>query len=602
MATQHKTQSSPVNAAWWKEASVYQIYPASFKDSNGDGIGDIPGIISELDYLKALGIDLVWLSPILQSPQVDMGYDVSDYYRIHPPYGTVEDVDALIQGLHQRGMRYVMDLVVNHTSDQHEWFKQSRSSSDNEYRDWYIWKKPKYDANGVRQPPNNWGAYFGGSAWQYDETTDEYYLHLFAPEQPDLNWENPKVRSAVHQIMRYWLDKGVSGFRMDVINMISKDQSFPDAPITDPKAQWQHGAMHYCCGPRLHEYLQELGRVLKEYDAFSVGEMPNVYDPVEIGKAVGFDRGELAMAFQFEIMDIDHGPAGKFSPHKYRMSDLKHIVSKWQDFMYENEGWNALYLENHDQGRTISRFTSAGPEYRATAGKMLATFLGLQGGTPFVYQGQEIGLVNVPETWGIEQFRDIETLNYWNEITAAYPNDTELHKVTSQQFRVKSRDNGRTPMQWTSGKFAGFTAAHNGPWIDVHDDYEDWNAASQVGNPNSVFQHWAKVLALRKAHKRLFVYGSYKLIDEANNDLFTYLRVYGSQSALVLANFTGKEVSWVVPAETISILKNGAVLLESYQRHRPVRPDGTIAVMPFESFVMFLDSPNARVGAGGGKL
>ena len=402
--------------------------------------------------------------------------------------------------------------------------------------------------------------------------------------------------------MRYWLDKGVSGFRMDVINMVSKDQGFPDAPITDPNSQWQHGAMYYCCGPRLHEYLQELGGILQEYNAFSVGEMPNVYDPAEIGKAVGFDRGELAMAFQFEIMDIDHGPAGKFSPHQYRMSDLKHIVSKWQDFMYQNAGWNALYLENHDQGRTISRFTSASPEYRATAGKMLATFLGLQGGTPFVYQGQELGLVNVPATWGIEKFRDIETLNHWDEMMAAYPNDTELHQVTLEQFRVKSRDNGRTPMQWTSGKFAGFTTAPNGPWIDVHDDYEDWNAASQVSEPNSVFQHWANVLGLRKTYKDLFVYGSYKLVDEANDDLFAYLRMYGGQSALVVANFTEKEVKWAVPVETTSVLEDGVVLLGNYERCHPVLPDGTIAVKPFESFVIFLDSSSARVGLGGGKL
>lgn len=386
---------------------------------------------------------------------------------------------------------------------------------------------------------------------------------------------------------------------MDVINMVSKDQSFPDVPVTDANSQWQHGAMHYCCGPRLHEYLQELGKILQEYDAFSVGEMPNVYDPAEIGKAVGFDRGELAMAFQFEIMDIDHGPDGKFSPHNYRMSDLKHIVSKWQDFMYQNGGWNALYLENHDQGRTISRFTSAGPEHRATAGKMLATFLGLQTGTPFIYQGQEIGQVNVPNTWGIEKFKDIETLNHWDEITAAHPSDAELHSMTLQEFRVKSRDNGRTPMQWTSDRFAGFTAAPNGPWIDVHDDYKDWNAASQVGNPNSIFQHWAKVLGLRKTHKAVFVYGSYRLVDEANDDLFIYLRVNGSQSALILANFTGKEVSWVVPAEAISILENGVVLLENYQRHRSVLPDGTVTVKPFESFVVFLDSPS---DSAGGKL
>lgn len=402
--------------------------------------------------------------------------------------------------------------------------------------------------------------------------------------------------------MRYWLNKGVAGFRMDVINMVSKDQSFPDAPVTDPNSRWQHGYMHYCCGPRLHEYLQDLGKILKEYNAFSVGEMPNVYDPSEIVKAVGFDRGELAMAFQFEIMDIDHGSAGKFSPHQYRMSDLKDIVSKWQNFMYQGGGWNALYLENHDQGRTISRFTTANPqsEYRTTAGKMLATFLGLQSGTPFVYQGQELAQVNVPETWGIEKFRDIEALNHWEEMMATHPNDTELHKQTLEQFRVKSRDNGRTPMQWTSDKFAGFTSAPSGPWIDVHDDYKDWNAASQVGNPDSVFQHWAKVLRLRKAYRDVFVYGSYRLIDEGNNDLFAYLRVYEGQSALVLANFSEKQVNWAVPPEAISIIRNGTTLLENRRRQRSVSPNGTVAVEPFEAFVILLDRPGT--GRQDGKL
>jgi glycosidase len=286
--------------AWWKECSVYQIYPASFKDSNGDGIGDLKGVISKLDYIKKLGSDIVWLSPIFKSPQVDMGYDISDYYSIHEPYGTVDDVDALAEGLHARGMKLVLDLVVNHTSDQHQWFLDSRASRQSEFRDWYIWKKPKFDSDGNRQPPNNWVSYFGGSAWEYDEASGEYYLHLFAKGQPDLNWENPKVRDAIHAIIRFWLDRGADGYRMDVINMVSKHQDYPDAPITNPKAKWQNGSKYYASGPRLHEYLQDIGKILKEYDAFSVGEMPEVNDPREILKAVGFNRGELNMIFNFE--------------------------------------------------------------------------------------------------------------------------------------------------------------------------------------------------------------------------------------------------------------------------------------------------------------
>ncbi|TQB75854.1 hypothetical protein MPDQ_001455 [Monascus purpureus] len=573
----------PENTAWWKESTVYQIYPSSFKDSNGDGIGDIPGIISELDYLQKLGVDLVWLSPILQSPQVDMGYDVSDYYAIHPPYGTMEDVDNLIKGLNARGMKYIMDLVVNHTSD------QSRSSKENPYRDWYIWKPPRYDEHGNRQPPNNWIAAFEGSAWEYDEATDEYYLHLFAVEQPDLNWENPKVRAAVHDIMRYWLDKGVSGFRMDVINMISKDQSFPDAPITNPNSPWQHGAQFYCNGPRIHEFLQDLGKILKEYDAFSVGEMPNVYDPAEIVKCVGFDRGELAMAFQFEIMDLDQPAPTKFLPKKWEMSALKEVVSRWQTFMYENDGWNALYLENHDQGRSICRFASPKPEFRAYSAKMLATFLGLQSGTPFVYQGQELGLANVPDSWGIDKFRDLETLNYWkDEILQHHAQDTEYQEMTMKEIRLKSRDNGRLPMQWNKEKFAGFTTGTE-PWIGVNEDYEEWNAAAQVGNPDSVFEYWAQILRLRKKYKNLFAYGSYKLIDEPNQDLFAYLRAYGDQTALILTNFTEKEVGWTVPSEVVPILKGGTLLVENRNHDRSISSDGTITVQPLEAFAVLLN-------------
>ncbi|QGI87407.1 hypothetical protein CEK25_002363 [Fusarium fujikuroi] len=497
--------SGPVSEAWWKEASVYQIYPSSFKDSNGDGIGDIPGVIEKLDYFKNLGVDIVWLCPVYPSPQVDMGYDVADYCDIDPQYGTMADVERLIEGLHSRDLKLLMDLVVNHTSDKHKWFQESKSSKDSPYRDWYIWRKPRYDENGERQPPNNWLSYFGGtysqtgtsfpvvnmrfstgSAWEYDSASDEYYLHLFAKEQPDLNWEHAPVREAVHDIIRFWLGKGVDGFRMDVINFISKQDGLPDATVKIPGAKYQWGDEHYACGPRLHEYLQDIGKILKEYNAFSVGEMPAVQDPKEVIKSVGESRGELNMIFNFEIVDMDHGDGGKFSPRKWEMQDLKRIVNKWQTFMYKNKGWNALYLENHDQARTVSRWASDKPAYRALSAKMLSTFLCFQSGTVFVYQGQELGMANMPADWEMTEHRDLETLNHWEELKQTPGSDAAVLDIARKEYQLKSRDHARTPVQWDSSTNAGFSTAT--PWIRVNDDYKD------------VFEHFA-------------------LLDEKNEDI-----------------------------------------------------------------------------------
>ncbi|PGH01631.1 hypothetical protein AJ79_07879 [Helicocarpus griseus UAMH5409] len=620
----------PIKRAWWKESSVYQIYPASFKDSNGDGIGDIPGIISELDYIKNLGVDIVWLSPILQSPQVDMGYDISNYYEIHPPYGTLRDVDALIEGLHARGLKYVMDLVTNHTSDQHEWFKQAISSPQNPYRNWYIWKKPKYDADGTPQPPNNWRSHFGGSAWTLDPQSNEYYLHLYAKEQPDLNWDNPDVRAEVHRIVRHWLDKGVDGFRIDVINFISKDPAFPDAPITDPSQKWQDGSKYYACGPKLHDYLRELGSILKEYDAFSVGEMPCVSDPAEILKAVGFDRGELSMVFHFEIMDIDHPPnADKYLPYPFTLPTLKRLVSKWQTFMHDNSGWNALYIENHDQGRSISRLTlphnntttprTITPHHRTLAGQMLATFLALQSGTPFIYQGQELGMINVSPHWTIHDFRDIEILNHWQELCERYPNDNNVVQERAlREYRLKSRDNARTPMQWDASEpWAGFimpaTAATNEsgggvkPWIGIHEDYKEWNAARQVGDEKSVYGYWKRVLGVRKAWGDIFVYGDYGLVDGGDERVFVYKReIRGGDGdgqgvrggiAVVVLNFWEGEVEWVVPGDEDDngmgeavrrVLEGGKVVLGNYEGQRIETGKGKVVLRPLEAFVVVL--------------
>ncbi|OAQ78565.1 oligo-1,6-glucosidase [Purpureocillium lilacinum] len=439
--------NGPQRRTWWKEASVYQIYPASFCDANGDGFGDIPGVVSKLDYLKALGVDVVWLCPVYESPQVDMGYDISDYRSIHGPYGSMDDVETLIDGLHQRGMKLIMDLVVNHTSDQHEWFQESKSSKDNPKRDWYVWKRPRIDDQGNRHPPNNWASIFGGSAWSYDEHTGEYYLRLFAREQPDLNWENPAVVREVHDVMDFWLSKGVDGFRMDVINLISKTPGFPDAPITIPHDEFQPAHIHYAYGPRLHEFLRGLRRILDEYDAFSVGEMPWVDDERDVIRAVAADRMELNMIFQMDIVSIDYGPEGKFSPKPWTLPSLKAIVEKWQTYMYNNNGWNALFLENHDQSRSVSRFTPHRPTSRKYAATMLATFIGLQAGTLFIYQGQELGMANLPQSWPTEEYKDVETQTLYQLTLDKLAGDDVAMNQLLGEIRLKARDHSRSPVQ-----------------------------------------------------------------------------------------------------------------------------------------------------------
>ncbi|KAM5356205.1 hypothetical protein ACJ41O_002851 [Fusarium nematophilum] len=534
--------------AWWKESSVYQVYPASFQDSTGTGVGDLKGIISRVDYLRNLGVDIVWLSPIFQSPQVDMGYDISDYETIYPPYGDISDVDVLKDELHERGMKLVLDLVMNHTSDQHEWFKESRRSKDSPYRDWYIWRPAKYDADGNRQPPNNWQAHFQGSAWQYDETTDEYYLQLFCKEQPDLNWENPAVRQKAHEVMRFWLDRGVDGFRMDVINFISKDQRFPDSdqPVL-------RGHEFYACGPRCHEYLKEIGDILQEYGAFSVGEMPCVHDERELIKAVGADRGELSMIFHFELMDIDHGVGGKFTPKTWKLSELKATTNKWQRFMYDNHGWNALYLENHDQPRSVSRFVHDDPQNRAASAKLIAIFLGFQSGTPFIYQGQEIGMTNVPKAWAFEEYKDIDCLKHWN----LHKDNADAATLESfkREYQRKSRDNARTPMQWDATPNAGFTTADATPWMRANDNYREINAASQTSDPDSVYHCWRRVLEKRKEHVDVFVYGDFQLVDEASEKVFAYSRrADNGDIALVVCNFSAETVAWAMPGKVREVL------------------------------------------------
>ncbi|WP_068614126.1 glycoside hydrolase family 13 protein [Paenibacillus tuaregi] len=519
---------------WWKESVVYQIYPRSFMDSNGDGIGDLQGIISKLDYLKTLGIDVVWLSPVYESPNDDNGYDISNYQAIMDEFGTIEDWEELLHGLHERGMKLIMDLVVNHSSDEHKWFVESRKSKDNPYRDYYIWR-PGKDG----REPNNWGSFFSGSAWEYDKTTDEYYLHLFSRKQPDLNWENPKVRKEVYDMMTWWLDKGIDGFRMDVINLISKVQELPDAE--GPEGQYHFGGKNFVNGPRIHEFLQEMNReVLSKYDVMTVGETVDV-TPEDAALFVGKDRGELNMVFQFELMGIDSGPTGKWEVTPWTLADFKRVMTKWQTALQGN-GWNSLYLNNHDQPRMISRFgNDSNPQLHNVSGKMLATLLHTLQGTPYIYQGEELGMTNV-RFESIEDYKDIEILNMHKEYIAAGKDE----KSIMESIYSKGRDNARTPMQWNGGPQAGFTTGT--PWITLNPNYKEINAEKAMADPNSIFHYYRRLIQLRKQHE-VIVYGDYQILCEEDKQVYAYLRTLGDDKLLVVLNFYEEPAKFELPEQ-----------------------------------------------------
>lgn len=519
---------------WWKKSVVYQIYPRSFCDSDGDGIGDLNGITGKLDYLKELGADVIWLSPVYESPNDDNGYDISDYQAVMKDFGTMADFDRMLEEIHARGMKLVMDLVVNHTSDEHPWFQESRKSKDNLYRDYYIWKKPKEG-----KEPNNWGSCFGGPAWEYEESSGEYYLHLFSVKQPDLNWENPQVRREVYRMMNWWLDKGVDGFRMDVISLISKDPDFPDGPagITG------YAAFNYCAnGPRVHEYLQEMRReVLDGRDTITVGECSGV-TLEEALKYASCDGKELSMVFQFEHVDLDFDEKGnKWTDRKCRLTELKEVLSRWQTGLY-GRAWNSLFWCNHDQPRVVSRFGNDSPEYREVSAKMLAVCLHMMQGTPYIYQGEELGMTNVPFK-GIADFRDLDSINaYWELTGKGIFKEEEMLRF----LRYKSRDNARTPMQWDASPNAGFTEGE--PWIMVNPNYGEINAADQIGREDSVFSFYKELVKLRK-EKPVIVNGEYRLLDPESEDVFVYERSFHEEHLLVVCSFAEKELLWRLPEE-----------------------------------------------------
>jgi oligo-1,6-glucosidase len=519
-----------VEKKWWQSAVVYQIYPRSFADSSGNGVGDIPGILRRLDHLEYLGIDVLWLSPVYPSPMDDGGYDISDYEDVDPEFGTLADLDELIAALHERGIKIIMDLVVNHTSDEHPWFKESRSDRDNPKRDWYWWRPPRDGRTGGEPgaEPNNWGSFFSGPAWQYDERTGDYYLHLFSKSQPDLNWENPEMRQAVYAMMRWWLDRDVDGFRMDVIDMISKDTSLPDGTVR-PGEEYGDLGPFVIDGPRVHEFLQEMHREVfagVDRPLLLVGETPGVTVD-EARRFTAPDSHELDMVFQFEHMQVDRG-ASKWDVLPFDVRLLKNVMAKWQHGL-AGVGWNSLYWDNHDQPRVVSRFGDDG-RYRKRSAKALATVLHLQRGTPYVYQGEEIAMTNYPFA-SIEEFRDIESINYYQQSVA----EGEDPEAVLASLRAMSRDNGRTPMQWDDTPNAGFTDGE--PWIATNPNYKEVNVAAESGDPDSVLEHYRRLIRLRHEEPAV-AYGDFAMVVPDDPKLYAFTRSYEGVDLLVVANFS----------------------------------------------------------------
>ncbi|WP_224447209.1 glycoside hydrolase family 13 protein [Haloprofundus salilacus] len=589
-ATSEDADPPHVDRAWWKESVVYQIYPRSFNDSDGDGVGDIPGIVEKLDYLDALGIDIVWLNPVYESPNADNGYDIADYRSVMDEFGTMDDWEELLEGLHDRNIRLIMDLVVNHTSDEHAWFTKSLDP-DSEYRDYYIWRHGRTDVDGFtghegpehEAPPNEWGSFFGGPAWAYDEESEEWYMHLFDRKQPDLNWENPDVRDDVFEMMEWWLEKGIDGFRMDVINLISK-----------PDSVTQHDPPHVyddfggtIDGPKVHEYIREMhDRVLSNYDTFTVGEMIGQEMPMEEAlRYIGEDGDGLDTLFHFDHVLLDLGE-NIWDYHDWKLPQLKRVFTRWQNGLYP-DGWNSLYLSNHDQPRSVSRFGND-EEYRVESAKLLATVLFTLRGTPYVYQGAEIGMTNFPFD-SIDEFRDVETINPVEH--AMDIGDVGTFDEIKEGVRANSRDNARTPVQWSDDENAGFTDGE--PWINVNPNYEEINVDAARDDPASIWHYYRRLIDVRKSD-HVLVYGDYDMHYGEHDRLWTYTRTLGDETALVLHNFADRKTAFELPDYLRESLDDttAELLVGNYEAADgpPVEHDvDALALRPWESRVYRLD-------------
>ncbi|WP_080846883.1 alpha,alpha-phosphotrehalase [Cytobacillus gottheilii] len=559
-----------MNEPWWKKAVVYQIYPKSFNDTTGNGVGDLPGIIDKLDYLKELGIDCLWLTPIYASPQRDNGYDISDYFRIQAEYGTMNDFESLLKEAHARGIKVIMDIVVNHTSTEHDWFQEARKSRHNPYRDYYIWKEPKEDGG----EPNNWQSKFGGSAWNLDEHTGQYYLHLFDVTQADLNWENEELRQKLYDMMHFWFEKGVDGFRLDVINLISKDQSYADDDGSIPPGD---GRKFYTDGPRVHEYMQEMNQnVFSKYDSLTVGEMSST----SIEHCIKYsnpEQTELSMTFNFHHLKVDYPNGEKWALADFDFIKLKQILSEWQTGMHKGGGWNALFWCNHDQPRVVSRYGND-KEYHRESAKMLATTIHMMQGTPYIYQGEEFGMTN-PGFESIDEYRDVESLNMYKLMQQQGKSEAEIIEI----LKSKSRDNSRTPVQWNSQPHAGFTSAT--PWINVAGNYENINAENALKDEDSVFYHYKKLISLRKQYD-IITTGDYQLLAENDERIFAYIRNGENEKLLVVNNFYADSASFKLPDEVNIDGYKAEILISNYE-HSP-EPSAEIQLRPYESIVYYL--------------
>lgn len=540
---------------WWKEAVVYQVYPRSFNDANGDGIGDLKGITEKLPYLAKLGINVIWLSPVFDSPNVDNGYDISDYFAIMSDFGTMEDFDEMLETAHKHGIKILMDLVANHTSDEHPWFKESRSSKDNPYRDYYIWKDPKgFDEDGNPIPPNNWASEFGGPAWEWDEATGQFYLHIFFKEQPDLNWENEKVREDLYSMVRWWLDKGVDGFRLDAINIISKPEGFPDDPSTDFEKHTSSIPFVITNGTMVHPWMKELTReTFSRYDVMTVGET-SATSPEDAKLWAGYHTGELNMIFHFDHMGVDNDPngslGGKWSYAPYKLTELKSILNDWQTTL-EGNAWGSLYWNNHDQPRVVSRFGNDSDEFRTLSAKQLATTLHFMQGTPYIYQGEEIGMTNVKFD-SIEDYRDGDSIRFYEDMHVDHKRLS--HEEAMQAIYIKGRDNARTPVQWDASANAGFSPEGVTTWINVNPNYPAINAEAVLADEDSIFYHYQQLVALRRGKlKDLMVYAAFAPVDslqvphDEDEAVYAYTRTGGAdgspanESLLVISNFTAEK-------------------------------------------------------------
>ncbi|PFU65977.1 alpha,alpha-phosphotrehalase [Priestia megaterium] len=555
---------------WWKKSVVYQIYPKSFYDTTGNGVGDIAGIIEKLDYLKKLGVDVVWLTPIYKSPQRDNGYDISDYFVIQEEYGTMEDFDRLITEAHKRDLKIIMDIVVNHTSTEHEWFQEAKKSKDNPYRDFYIWKDQKEDGSA----PTNWVSKFGGSAWEHDKLTEQSYLHLFDVTQADLNWENERVRRSVYDMMTFWFEKGVDGFRLDVINLISKDQRFLD---DDGSIAPGDGRKFYTDGPRVHEYMREMNQeVFSKYDSMTVGEMSST----TVDHCIQYshpDRGELSMTFNFHHLKVDYPNGEKWALADFDFIKLKEILSTWQTEMNKGGGWNALFWCNHDQPRVVSRYGND-ELYHNKSAKMLAATIHLMQGTPYIYQGEEIGMTN-PKFSSIDEYRDVESLNVYEIKRAQGMNENEILEI----LKHKSRDNSRTPVQWSDEPNAGFTKGT--PWINPADNYREINVEKALDDEDSIFYFYQKLIALRKQYD-IITYGNYELILGEDEQIFAYIRNGADEKLLVINNFYGSETAFELPGDITFEGYHSEILLSNYKDSS--KEFKQVLLRPYESIVYHL--------------